>query len=229
MKCLMYLLLASSFTASASNSDSYTDRYETDAAGNRVVVRTSAAVDSNGVVRYVEQRLDPVDETTFIYDPSIQSEATNRYHEAFCAQHGGVPSLDGETVLSGAVSGWGCRPTQGPKDHLEPGAPSDASILSEAPDFVSARAPNGVVAVGNFIAYGYVTAKSSQAGRLATSVTADGGRCRMSKSWSYSGAFNDAQQVWVNCYVDRPRVISTRTEACIPKRCTASNGEMTVR
>ncbi|WP_312318749.1 hypothetical protein [Stenotrophomonas sp.] len=183
----MYLLLASSFSASASNSDSYTDRYETDAAGNRVVVRTSAAVDSKGVVQYVEQRLDPVDETTFIYDPSIQSEATNRYHEAFCAQHGGVPSLDGETVLSGAVSGWGCRPAQETKDHLVPGSGSDASILSEAPDFVSARAPNGVVAVGNFIAYGYVTAKSSQAGRLATSVAADGGRSR-AEPGSTSGA-----------------------------------------
>lgn len=229
MKCLMYLLLASSFAASASDSNYYTDRNEFDAAGNRLVVRTTAVADSSGATKYVEQRLDPVDEVTFIYDPSIQSEATNRYHESFCAEHGGVPSLDGETVLSGAISGWACSGPLEPNDDAVPDTRAGRVKRSDAPDWVTARAPNGVVAVGNFIAYGYVTAKSSQAGTLATSVAADGGRCRMSKNWTYAGPFTASQQVWVNCRVDRPRVISTRTEACTPKRCDARNGEMTVR
>lgn len=229
MKSLMYLLLASSFAASASDSNYYTDRTEVDAAGNRVIVRTTPVVDATGATKYVEQRLDPVDETTFIYDPSIQSEATNQYHEAFCAEHGGVPSVDGETVLSGAISGWACSGPLKSNDGGVGNTGADRSVRNDAPDWVRSQAPNGVVAVGNFIAYGYVSGKSSQAGRLATSVTADGGRCRMSKSWTYAGPFTASQQVWVNCRVDRPRVISTRTEACIPKRCDARNGEMTVR
>jgi hypothetical protein len=132
MNYLPYLLLASSFAVSASDVASYQDRTELDALGNRLVVRTSSMVSPSGEVRYVEQRLDQIDEMTYLYDHIAQTDATKRFHEEFCAQRGLLPSIDGESILSGpdAVSGWSCRLSRD-----QPGHSSDL----KAPDDLSAN------------------------------------------------------------------------------------------
>lgn len=229
MKSLAYFLIATSFVAAASEEQPYSDRIEVDSSGNRIVVRSSSVPDPNGGTRKVEQRLDQVDETTYIYDPSIQTEATTKYHEEFCAQHGLEPSLDGESVISGAVSGWGCqRPRAQRESHDETSGPQSGAS-EKSTDYVFAIAPSGSFPVGNLLVHGRARATSSVAGALSATASADNGRCSFSQTWNYGGAFNDDRQVWVNCYVGQPRFINSRMEACVPRQCGHATGTISVR
>lgn len=150
MKFLPYLLLTSSFAVIASDVTSYRDRTEIDSLGNRLVVRTSLLVSPSGDVTYVDQRLDQINETTYVYDHNTQTEATKRFHEEFCAQRGLLPSIDGESILSGpdAVSGWSCHLSN---DQL--GERSDLMVPDHvrgdrSSGYVIIRAPSGSGAAG---------------------------------------------------------------------------------
>ncbi|MFI8730873.1 hypothetical protein ACIGII_02095 [Stenotrophomonas sp. NPDC077420] len=232
MKLLPYLLLTSSFAVSASEVTSYRDRTELDSLGNRLVVRTSSMVSPSGDVAYVEQRLDQIDETTYVYDHNAQTEATKKFHEEFCAQRGLLPSIDGESILSGpdAISGWSCHLS---KDQL--GERSDLMVPDHfrgdrSSDYVIARAPSGSAAAGaNFQLYGTIQAKSSQAGPLSSSVSGYNERCRFSQVWNYGGEFSTFREISVNCIVHQPQFISTRIEACIPRQCGQATGTFSIR
>lgn len=229
MKSLTCLLLVTSFAAGATEEKSYSDRIDVDSAGNRIVVRSSAMPDARGGTRYVEQRLDQVDATTYVYDPSIQTEATQKYHEEFCAQHGMKPSLDGESIISGAVSGWGCHLPRNENEQIDEGSTVIDGVVGKSSDYVFTTAPSGSVPVGNFLAYGRAQARSSVAGPLSATVSADNGRCQYHQTWHYGGAFTDDRHVWVNCTSETPRFISTRMEACVPRQCGHATGTISVR
>ncbi|MFG3448805.1 MULTISPECIES: hypothetical protein [unclassified Stenotrophomonas] len=234
MKNLSLALLAlascAASAAAATNNQGYSDHVEFDRAGFPVTVRTSEAPDLKGGKMRIEQRLDAIDAESFVYDYHSQSAETKKYHREFCAERGMEPAMDGDSVLSNAVSGWVCRKDMTVPSGQEHEAGSTSSLeSSKAVDYVVVRAPSGTVRVGdNFYAEGQARAQSSRAGALNTTVVVDN-RCRHNRVEHHGGPFSTQFFIGVNCIIDQARSVPTRMEACIPDQCGQASGSVTAR
>lgn len=85
------------------------DSIEFTADGHRIVIRTSCWPDQNGGTVPVQQRLQVTADGYLRYDFHDQRAETRAYHEALCATSGMEPMRDGEALMVGNSSGWGCH------------------------------------------------------------------------------------------------------------------------
>lgn len=79
-----------------------------DRPSTQLIVKRSEMPDLQGGVVWLEQRVEPIGEDSFRYDYRQQSDETKAYHQAYCAQWGSFPALDGETTFTGASAAWWC-------------------------------------------------------------------------------------------------------------------------
>jgi hypothetical protein len=217
--------------ATAASSAAHYDRTELDGIGSAITVRTSEVLDLNGGKILIEQRLDAIDGESFVYDYHSQSERTKEYHREFCAKRGMEPAIEGESVLTGASSGWACHKDLDVSEAHDEEVGSGLSRLTSprTADYVVAKAPSGSVRIGdNFYAEGEVRAQSSRAGAMNTTVMVDN-RCRHNRVEHHGRPFSTQIYIGVNCIIEQARTVPTRVEGCIPDRCGQAAGSVTAR
>lgn len=168
----------------------------------------------------VHQSLTLNSKGKYVYRFSEQTEKTQQYHRAYCAEFGMDPAT-GEAITEGeGASAFHC---------------SSANVSSDpeafkSTDYVFASAPNGQASVGqNFFATGVVRFRSSVPGEVRGSVQVDNRRCSTYYNKFFDSAFDGQHVAGINCIEMTQRSLNTGMEGCIPKTCGSNAGTIDVR
>jgi len=218
------------FSLHAEEQEVFQDRVEFDVAGSRVVVRSALWPESKSGMVKVEQRFQVDADGNLRYEYDEQDERTKAYHRSYCAESGLDPFVGGEVTFTPEAAGWHCSNVELHEVGEQPSdAQSSVTGQDRSVDFVTARAPSGTTQIGvNFLAMGYVSYQSSQAGSMKVSVHVDQ-RCRTDVSRHYSTPFSGNHEARVNCIAHDSRFLTTGMEGCVPRLCGSDRGTISVR
>lgn len=211
MSFTLALLLSAPVPMTAHHDGIYHDRIERDAQGNERVVRTTEEPDGNGGMRQIEQRIRHLHGSTYSFDFDEQTEATQAYHRALCAQSRMAPARVEASFA--AASAWGC---------VRRGGLSD-----QPPGYLEAQAPRGSMRQGmEFSVSGLLKYQTTAPDVISGTVRVD--TCSSHFLQVHPAAFEGEYKAWVTCTVHQRGEVTTAIDACIADHCVDDSGSMSI-
>lgn len=191
----------------------------------------------------IAQRRTPMPGGKMRYRYAEQSKETQLYHQLHCLEIGGTPAA-GDTIIGGeSTAAFACEMEAGTPakagvtidgvfyenpspDTSEPSVHLPAPKANELePDYVTATAPRGIVAVGaNVLLSGSVKYVTSNGGTGKAKLSVDGERCYVEQSTPTAPYSVTDVQMQVSCIFYEQRAVSSASQGCINVTCANDAG-----